>query len=193
MLELRKRFAKVKDARVVVAPSSPVPGVSTSGGFRLMVQDRGGLGLPTLQDQTDRFIRKVKEQIGEEVQAAPEERHAAVLQPQVRHLVAHRHQALVQEALERRRVHDLHLHGRVQPLPDPRRREQHVRADLADVVQRGLGLLGEVDGEADGQGGGHGHHLLADPGEREEGDELVRRLARVHLVQAERHGEQVVE
>jgi multidrug efflux pump len=69
MLELRRRFAQIRDARVVVAPSSPVPGVSTSGGFRLMVQDRGGLGLPTLQDQTDKFIRKVQQQIGAEAAA----------------------------------------------------------------------------------------------------------------------------
>ena len=66
MAKLRKKFTKIKDARIVVAPSSPIPGVSTSGGFKVMVQDRGGLGLPTLQDQTDKFIRKMKQQIGED-------------------------------------------------------------------------------------------------------------------------------
>jgi multidrug efflux pump len=67
MLEMRKRFAKqIKDARMVVAPSSPIPGISTSGGFKVMVQDRGGLGLATLQDQSDKFVRKINQQIGEQ-------------------------------------------------------------------------------------------------------------------------------
>ncbi len=64
--QMRKRFAAVNEARIVVAPSSPIPGVSTSGGFKVMVQDRGGLGLATLQDQTDKFIRKVKQKIGDD-------------------------------------------------------------------------------------------------------------------------------
>ncbi len=67
MARLRKQFiTNVKDARIVVAGSSPIPGVSVAGGFRLMVQDRGGLGLATLQDQTDRFVRTLKQQIGED-------------------------------------------------------------------------------------------------------------------------------
>jgi multidrug efflux pump len=70
MAQLRKRFAnEVKNARVVVAGSSPIPGISTSGGFKVMVQDRGGLGLATLQDQTDKFVRKVNQQIGEQAGA----------------------------------------------------------------------------------------------------------------------------
>jgi multidrug efflux pump len=87
MARLRKDFpTKVKNARVVVAGSSPVPGVSTSGGFKLMVQDRGGSGLVTLQDQTDKFISKVKEQIGEgataQKKSAPEGEEVAP-QPQM--------------------------------------------------------------------------------------------------------------
>jgi multidrug efflux pump len=67
MLELRKRFAaQVKTARVVVASTSPIPGISTSGGFKVMIQDRADLGLATLQDQADRFVRKVNQQIGEQ-------------------------------------------------------------------------------------------------------------------------------
>ncbi|MBI2804720.1 MAG: efflux RND transporter permease subunit [Planctomycetes bacterium] len=77
MARLRQEFsAKVKQARVVVAGASPVPGVSTSGGFKVMVQDRGGLGLPTLQDQTDKFIRKIRQQIGEEANQSGEPGHA---------------------------------------------------------------------------------------------------------------------
>ncbi|MBI3822891.1 MAG: efflux RND transporter permease subunit [Planctomycetes bacterium] len=72
MTRLRRDFKEqVTEGRVVVAPSSPVPGVSTSGGFRLMIQDRGGLGLPTLQDQTDKYVKLVKQKIGEDVGKKP--------------------------------------------------------------------------------------------------------------------------
>jgi multidrug efflux pump len=61
MAKLRKRWAKeVKDATVVVAGSSPIPGLSVSGGFKIIVEDRGGLGLATLQDQADKLIQKIK-------------------------------------------------------------------------------------------------------------------------------------
>jgi multidrug efflux pump len=61
MAKLRKAYAgKVKDARVVVFGSAPIPGLSTAGGFKVMIEDRGGLGLPTLQDQTDKLIRSVQ-------------------------------------------------------------------------------------------------------------------------------------
>jgi multidrug efflux pump len=64
---LRKQFAaNVKDARIVVAGSSPIPGVSVAGGFRLMLQDRGGLGLTTLQEQSEGFVRTLKQQVGED-------------------------------------------------------------------------------------------------------------------------------
>ena len=56
-----------------------------------------------------------------------------------------------------------------------------------------LGLLGEVHGEAGEQRAGEAHHLLADPGEREEGDELVLFELAVHLHQVRRHAEQVAE
>ena len=61
MAKLRKAYAKqVKDARVVVFGSAPIPGLSTAGGFKVMIEDRGGLGLPILQDQTDKLIRSVQ-------------------------------------------------------------------------------------------------------------------------------------
>src|ERR1051325_3056589 len=67
MATLRAQFAReVKDARIVVMGSSPIPGVSSSGGFRLMVEDRGGLGLTTLQDQADKLVQKAKQRIGEQ-------------------------------------------------------------------------------------------------------------------------------
>jgi multidrug efflux pump len=51
--EYKKR---VKDALVSVRNSSPIPGLGVAGGFKIMIEDRGGRGLPDLQEQTDRLI-----------------------------------------------------------------------------------------------------------------------------------------
>jgi multidrug efflux pump len=61
MARLRKAWTKeVRDAQVVVMGTSPVPGVSVAGGFKLMVEDKGGLGLPALQKQTDALVRNLQ-------------------------------------------------------------------------------------------------------------------------------------
>ena len=44
--EYRKR---VKDAIVSVRNSSPIPGLGVAGGFKIIVEDRGGRGLTDLQ------------------------------------------------------------------------------------------------------------------------------------------------
>ena len=36
------------------------PGLSVAGGFKLMVEDRGGLGLPTLEQQTDDLVAEAR-------------------------------------------------------------------------------------------------------------------------------------
>lgn len=60
MAKLRREWARhVKDGQVIVFGAPPVPGVSVAGGFKLMVEDRGGLGLPDLQRQTDVLVRKL--------------------------------------------------------------------------------------------------------------------------------------
>ena len=56
--EFRKR---VKDAVVSVRNSSPIPGLGVAGGFKIMVEDRGGRGLADLQVQTDRLTRKLQD------------------------------------------------------------------------------------------------------------------------------------
>jgi len=58
MARMRREFAsKVgKDASVVVLGAPPIPGLSVAGGYKLMVEDRGGLGLDELQRQCDRLI-----------------------------------------------------------------------------------------------------------------------------------------
>jgi multidrug efflux pump len=51
---LRKRCtAEVPEAAVMILPPPPIRGVGRTGGFKLMVEDRGDVGLTTLQQQTD--------------------------------------------------------------------------------------------------------------------------------------------
>ena len=58
MARLRRAWAKqVKDAQVVVFGAPPIPGLSVAGGFKLMVEDRAGLGLVELQRETDKLTR----------------------------------------------------------------------------------------------------------------------------------------
>jgi multidrug efflux pump len=57
MAKLRREWARqVKDARITVFGAPPIPGLSVAGGFKLMVEDRGDLGLPNLQKQTEKLI-----------------------------------------------------------------------------------------------------------------------------------------
>jgi multidrug efflux pump len=57
MAQLRKDYAReVKDAIVNVLGAPPIPGLSVAGGFKIMIEDRAGLGPAYLQRQTDRLI-----------------------------------------------------------------------------------------------------------------------------------------
>jgi len=47
--------AKVRDARVMVLQPPPIRGLSQTGGFELMVEDRSGKGVDALQKVIDRF------------------------------------------------------------------------------------------------------------------------------------------
>src|SRR5262249_43530733 len=61
MARLSTEFgARVKDADVVVRNSSPIPGLGVAGGFKLMVEDRGGRGLKDLQLPTDEVVGRLK-------------------------------------------------------------------------------------------------------------------------------------
>jgi multidrug efflux pump len=60
MARLRREFRrKIKDGQVVVFGAPAIPGLSVASGFRLMVEDRGGLELDALQKQTDALIGKM--------------------------------------------------------------------------------------------------------------------------------------
>lgn len=61
MARLRHAWAeKVPEAKVTVFGASPIPGLGTAGGFKIVVEDRGGLGLDALQTQTEALVRKLK-------------------------------------------------------------------------------------------------------------------------------------
>src|SRR5581483_9804482 len=61
MAKLRPEWARqVGDAQVIAFGAPPIPGLGVAGGFKLMVEDRSGLGLDNLQAQTDRLIRKLR-------------------------------------------------------------------------------------------------------------------------------------
>jgi multidrug efflux pump len=65
MAQLRRRWAReVTDARAVVFGAPPIPGVSVAGGFKVIVEDRGGNGVQSLQTQTDRLINKLRDTPG---------------------------------------------------------------------------------------------------------------------------------
>lgn len=56
-MRLRKEFAEqIRDARVGVFGAPPVPGIGRGGGFKLMVEDRGSLGLAELQSAADKLV-----------------------------------------------------------------------------------------------------------------------------------------
>ena len=61
MAKLRRQWAdQVPEAKVTVFGASPIPGLGTAGGFKIVVEDRGGLGLGALQDQTEALVRKLR-------------------------------------------------------------------------------------------------------------------------------------
>jgi multidrug efflux pump len=64
MARLRAEWSKhIKDAIVTVYPASPVPGLGAAGGFKVMVEDRGDLGLESLQKQTDTLVQKLQTEV----------------------------------------------------------------------------------------------------------------------------------
>src|SRR5262249_14512106 len=61
MAKLRAAWGKkIDDAMITVYPASPVPGLGVAGGFKVMVEDRGDLGLASLQKETDDLVAKLQ-------------------------------------------------------------------------------------------------------------------------------------
>jgi multidrug efflux pump len=62
MAHLRREYAReINDAVVNVLGAPPIPGLSVAGGFKLMVEDRAGLGPANLEKQTNRLIDAMKQ------------------------------------------------------------------------------------------------------------------------------------
>ena len=55
---------QIPEAKVTVNGAAPIPGLSQSGGFKLIVEDRGGLGLKALQQQTETLTAELAKQPG---------------------------------------------------------------------------------------------------------------------------------
>jgi multidrug efflux pump len=65
MARLREAWTPhIKDGMIKAYGAPPVPGLSVAGGFKLMVEDRAGLGVDNLQKQTDALIAKLQKEPG---------------------------------------------------------------------------------------------------------------------------------
>ncbi len=65
MARLRQEWRRrIPDAKVTAFPAAPLPGIGSVGGYKFMVEDRGGLGPPALQAQTDTLIQKLQARPG---------------------------------------------------------------------------------------------------------------------------------
>ncbi|MDP3847413.1 MAG: efflux RND transporter permease subunit [Pseudomonas sp.] len=56
--DLNAQFAEIQDAYIAIFPPPPVQGLGTIGGFRVQVEDRGGLGYEELYQQVQNVIAK---------------------------------------------------------------------------------------------------------------------------------------
>lgn len=54
--DLRQRLSVIKDARVLVIQPPPVQGLGSSGGFKMMVEDRAGLGPKALVEAANALV-----------------------------------------------------------------------------------------------------------------------------------------
>ncbi|MEM7548593.1 MAG: multidrug efflux RND transporter permease subunit [Bacteroidota bacterium] len=54
--QLRQKLGGMEEAFVVVIPPPPVRGIGNAGGFKMMIQDRSGLGLEQLLNSTYEFM-----------------------------------------------------------------------------------------------------------------------------------------
>jgi hydrophobe/amphiphile efflux-1 (HAE1) family protein len=63
--ELRRRvYQEVQEAQVAVFGAPPVDGLGNAGGFKLMLEDRGDMGLDVLQGQADQLAERANQQPG---------------------------------------------------------------------------------------------------------------------------------
>jgi hydrophobe/amphiphile efflux-1 (HAE1) family protein len=56
LADLRRRLSAIKDAYVLTIPPPPVQGIGNAGGFKLMLEDRAGLGPQVLVDAAKKLV-----------------------------------------------------------------------------------------------------------------------------------------
>ncbi|HEX5998022.1 MAG TPA: multidrug efflux RND transporter permease subunit [Hyphomicrobiaceae bacterium] len=56
--QLNKQFAAIQEAFIAIFPPPPVSGLGTIGGFKLQIEDRGGLGYGALDKATKAFLAR---------------------------------------------------------------------------------------------------------------------------------------
>ncbi|GAA5128093.1 multidrug efflux RND transporter permease subunit [Luteolibacter yonseiensis] len=62
--QLNKEFSEIQDAFIAVVPPPPVNGLGTTGGFKLYVEDRAGLGYDELFTATQALVAKANQTPG---------------------------------------------------------------------------------------------------------------------------------
>lgn len=61
LAQLRKELGTIKEAFIVVIPPPPVRGIGNAGGFKMMIQDRGGRGLKVLNEAVNTLAEKANQ------------------------------------------------------------------------------------------------------------------------------------
>lgn len=61
LLKLRTELNSIKEAFIVVIPPPPVRGIGNAGGFKMMIQDRGGRGMTVLNDVVATLAEKANQ------------------------------------------------------------------------------------------------------------------------------------
>lgn len=56
--DMNKRLSEIQDAAIFVLPPPPVRGIGNAGGFKMQIQDRGGVGFADLNAATQTMIQK---------------------------------------------------------------------------------------------------------------------------------------
>ena len=65
LAQLRRRcYEEIQEAQVAIFRAPPVDGLGNAGGFKLMLEDRGDLGLDVLQGQADQLAEQANQQPG---------------------------------------------------------------------------------------------------------------------------------
>ncbi len=57
-MQLNQKFAGIQDAFIAMFPPPPVNGLGSTGGFKLQIEDRAGLGYQALDEATKAFLGK---------------------------------------------------------------------------------------------------------------------------------------